>query len=87
MHAVDDLVGRVVGSAQREDVDRAAGRDEGLGFAPDARVLLVVGVGEHGDRSGAVDGRALVGGCHERLAAYPNAPANGRSARGTLLAQ
>ena len=72
--AFDHLVGRVVRPAQREDVDGPAGGHEGLGLAADARVLLVVGVGDHGDRSGRGGGRALVVGCHERLAAYPNGP-------------
>ena len=35
---------------QREDVDRPAGLHQRLGLAPDARVLVVVGVGDHADR-------------------------------------
>ena len=65
---IDRLRGAVLGAAQRVNVDRTAGRDEGLGFAPHPGVLLVIGVGEHGDR--AQDGWRY--GRHERRAAYPN---------------
>ena len=37
-------------AARREDVDRPARGDERLGLAPDARILVVVGVDDHRDR-------------------------------------
>ncbi len=73
-HAVDDLADRIVRPAEREDVDLAPGRRQGLGLAPDPGILLVIGVGDHGDRSWRGGRRALVCGCHERWAAYPNGP-------------
>src|SRR5687767_13777153 len=43
-----DLVrGRIVGAAQGVDVYRAAGGNQRLRLAPDARILVVVGVDEH----------------------------------------
>ena len=50
VHAVQDLLRRQLGAAQPEDHDRASARCEQFGLAPDARVLLVVGVDDHQDR-------------------------------------
>jgi len=40
-------------TSKREHVDRTSGADERLGLAADARVLLVVRVGEHGHAADA----------------------------------
>ena len=48
--AVDEPLGVIARPAQPVHVDRTAGRHERLGLTPDARVLLVVAVGEHRDR-------------------------------------
>ena len=53
VHARDDGRGPLARPSQAEDVDFPAGSDERLGLAPDACVLLVVGVDDHADRAGA----------------------------------
>ena len=50
---------RLARPAQGEHVDRASRPDERLGLAADARVLLVVGVGEHGHAAHPTDGQRL----------------------------
>ena len=50
VHALQDFLGGQLRSAQPEDEDRASARCERFGLAPDARVLLVVGVDDHQDR-------------------------------------
>ena len=50
MHALQDFLGGQLGPAQPEDEDRASAGREQFGLAPDARVLLVVGVDDHQDR-------------------------------------
>jgi hypothetical protein len=42
---------RIAIAAQREDLDGPAGADQALRLTPDTRILLVVGVREHGDGS------------------------------------
>ncbi len=81
--AIEDLVGRIVRTSEGKHVDRAAGRDDRLGFAPDTRILLVVGVREHGDRTRSGGPR---GGRHERRAAYPNRPVRPWYAAGPMSA-
>ena len=71
-HAVEDAVRRVAIAPQAEDVDRAARRDERLRLAADARILVVVGVDEHGHRP------APCGGLRRR-AQPPLQPAPSRS--------
>ena len=67
VEAVDPHAGqgpgrRVTRSAQGEHVDRPAARGQGLGLAPDPRILLVIGVDDHAHRTPA---GARLGGRHE----------------------
>ncbi len=80
--AVDHVTRRFAGTAQREDVHRAAGGHEGLGLAADARVLLVVGVDDHADGSGHA--RAAL---QERHADMLSAPQPGRGTRPVVVGQ
>ena len=49
--AVDGVRRRITGTAESEDVDGPATGDERLGLPADPRILLVVGVDDHADRS------------------------------------
>jgi hypothetical protein len=51
-HAVEKLALRRTGLVEGVDVHGPARRDDRLRLASDSRVLLVVGVREHGDRPG-----------------------------------
>ena len=68
-----------LGAAQPEDDDRAPARDERLGLAPDARVLLVVGVDDHQDRPRARRSAS----CGQALAPTSRHPGAGPGAGGS----
>ena len=79
MHAdaVEPALPLGVVPAESEDVHVAAARDDRLGLAPDAWVLLVVGVDDHGHGApglhGMLAGRGRVHGVHARPDAAPGA--------------
>ena len=63
-------------TAEGEDLDAVTGRGERLGLAPDPRILLVVGMGEHRDapRRGGRHGRWALHGRAERTAQAARTP-------------
>ena len=50
-HAVQLALRWIVRPAKPEDLDRPAGSDERFGLSADARILLVIGMGQHADRA------------------------------------
>ena len=76
---VDPADGLALGvrrTAEGEDLDVVTGRGERLGLAPDPRILLVVGMGEHRDapRRGGRHGRWALHGRAERTAQAARTP-------------